>query len=208
MDRQSAMATRGASVAKAPRPDVDAAGRATRRRVARSSTLTRGRTVGDGAMGEAKNLADESFRAWICIPDLSARRSEVVDALDAVVAPRRFGVRGEGGAAPYAVAGGTPLADYAPVRGGFGVPWPRVLDRCHLPNSVRCCRAPELQASESEVQRRRRALGPCTLVAAPCFERSESCDDMAGLGRDDWRGTEGIGETAAVQHVCARPSRR
>jgi ATP-dependent helicase/nuclease subunit B len=61
------------------------------------------------------NLAEEGFRAWICVPDLNLRRSEVVDALDAALAPLRFGLRADSGAAPYAVAGGTPLAGYAPV---------------------------------------------------------------------------------------------
>jgi ATP-dependent helicase/nuclease subunit B len=59
--------------------------------------------------------ADDGFRAWICIPDLSRRRAEVIDAFDAALAPRRFGLHGDA-AAPYAVAGGTPLADFAPVR--------------------------------------------------------------------------------------------
>jgi probable DNA repair protein len=48
------------------------------------------------------------------VPDLSRRRAEVIDAFDAALAPRRFGL---GAAAPagYAVAGGSPLAEYAPV---------------------------------------------------------------------------------------------
>jgi ATP-dependent helicase/nuclease subunit B len=59
--------------------------------------------------------ADASFRAWICLPDLSRRRAEIIDAFDAALAPRRFGLHGDA-AAPYAVAGGTPLADFAPVQ--------------------------------------------------------------------------------------------
>jgi ATP-dependent helicase/nuclease subunit B len=58
----------------------------------------------------------ESFRAWVCIPDLTRRRADVMDALDAVLAPQRFGLAQTPGKALYAVAGGTPLADYAPVR--------------------------------------------------------------------------------------------
>ena len=61
-------------------------------------------------------LANERFRAWICVPDLDRRRSETVDAFDAALAPRRFMLTGASHAAPYAVAGGTPLAHYAPVR--------------------------------------------------------------------------------------------
>jgi probable DNA repair protein len=60
-------------------------------------------------------------RLWICIPDLRARRAAVVDAYDAVLAPQRFALGGAARApgpdsAAYAIAGGTPLADYAPVR--------------------------------------------------------------------------------------------
>jgi probable DNA repair protein len=64
-----------------------------------------------------KNLrSTEGFRAWVCVPDLSMRRAEVVDAFDAVLAPQRFTLSDAPDAAPYAVAGGTPLADFAPVR--------------------------------------------------------------------------------------------
>jgi ATP-dependent helicase/nuclease subunit B len=93
--------------------------------------------------------SDESFRAWICIPDLNRRRADVVDAMDAALAPRRFSLRAEAGAARYAVAGGTALADYAPVHAAletFGAtlgPLPFVRFSALL-------RAPELQASEAE----------------------------------------------------------
>jgi ATP-dependent helicase/nuclease subunit B len=60
--------------------------------------------------------ADEHFRAWVCIPDLNQRRADVVDAMDAALARQRFSLRDAPGAAPYAVAGGTPLAGFAPVR--------------------------------------------------------------------------------------------
>ena len=60
--------------------------------------------------------ASPDFRAWICIPDLSLRRAEVADAFDAVLAPQRFLLTAADVPAPYAVAGGTPLADYPPVR--------------------------------------------------------------------------------------------
>jgi probable DNA repair protein len=58
----------------------------------------------------------EEFRAWICVPGLEQRRAEVVDAFDAALAPRRFGLAASAGSVPYAIAGGTPLADFAPVR--------------------------------------------------------------------------------------------
>jgi probable DNA repair protein len=59
---------------------------------------------------------DPNFRAWLCVPDLNSRRTEVVDAFDAALAVHRFALDGDGGGAPYAVAGGTPLAEYASVR--------------------------------------------------------------------------------------------
>jgi ATP-dependent helicase/nuclease subunit B len=69
--------------------------------------------IGDWAR---TNLASrEGFRAWVCVPNLSRRRAEVIDALDAALAPRRFTLDTDHAIAPYAVAGGTALADYAPV---------------------------------------------------------------------------------------------
>ncbi len=61
-------------------------------------------------------LANPAFRGWICVPDLTQCRSELVDAFDAAMAPRRFSLDETSESAPYAVAGGTPLAGYAPVR--------------------------------------------------------------------------------------------
>jgi ATP-dependent helicase/nuclease subunit B len=95
------------------------------------------------------HIAAERHRAWICIPDLSLCRSEVVDALDAALAPQRFGLHGGGDAAPYAVAGGTPLSGYAPVRAaletlqaGIGaLPFARF---------SALLRAPELQATHAD----------------------------------------------------------
>ena len=60
--------------------------------------------------------SDPAFRAWICIPDLHLRRAEAVDAFDAALARRRFSLTARETPAAYAVAGGTPLAGYAPVR--------------------------------------------------------------------------------------------
>ncbi len=65
--------------------------------------------------------ATQGFRAWICIPDLSLRRLELADALDAALAPRRFALDDADQGAPYAVAGGTPLADFPPVRAALDV---------------------------------------------------------------------------------------
>jgi ATP-dependent helicase/nuclease subunit B len=92
---------------------------------------------------------DPSFRAWVSLRDLAARREEVVDALDAALAPERFSLDESEGPAPYAVAGGTPLSDHAPVRAALdlltaatgSVPFERF---------SALLRAPELQASRAE----------------------------------------------------------
>jgi ATP-dependent helicase/nuclease subunit B len=93
--------------------------------------------------------SSERFRAWICVPDLSPRRAEVVDAFDAALAPQRFTLSESSGEAPYAVAGGTPLAEFAPVRAALEtlaasvgpVPFERF---------SALVRAPELQSSAAE----------------------------------------------------------
>jgi ATP-dependent helicase/nuclease subunit B len=61
-------------------------------------------------------LASEDFRAWICVPDMTARRTEIEDAFDAALAPQRFSLVESQSPAAYAIAGGTPLSAYAPVR--------------------------------------------------------------------------------------------
>ena len=92
---------------------------------------------------------DASFRAWVSVRDLTARREEAVDALDAALAPQRFSLEESAGLAPYAVAGGTPLSEHAPVRAALdllaaatgSVPFERF---------SALLRAPELQASRAE----------------------------------------------------------
>lgn len=67
-----------------------------------------------------RNLqADAGFRAWLCVPDLAARRTEVGDAFDAALAPQRYDLPVAQGRAAYAMAGGTALADLSPVRGAL-----------------------------------------------------------------------------------------
>jgi ATP-dependent helicase/nuclease subunit B len=102
--------------------------------------------IADWARGK---LAEDGFRAWICVPDLNRRRAEVVDAFDAALAPQRFALRGGLRAAPYAVAGGTPLADYAPVRAALELLAASVGTVAFVQFSA-LLRAPELQASDSE----------------------------------------------------------
>ena len=97
----------------------------------------------------ANILAHENFRAWVCVPDLRRRRSQVVDAMDAALAPHRFDLHGEFTAAPYAVAGGTPLSEYAPVRAALDTLAASLGSLPYLEFSA-LLRAPELQASDAE----------------------------------------------------------
>jgi ATP-dependent helicase/nuclease subunit B len=91
----------------------------------------------------------ERFRAWICIPDLNRRRADVVDAFDAALAPQRFSLTESPGGAPYAVAGGTPLAEFAPVRAALDTLAASV-DIVPFERFSMLLRAPELQASAAE----------------------------------------------------------
>ena len=102
--------------------------------------------IADWARGK---LAEDGFRAWISVPDLNRRRAEVVDAFDAALAPQRFALRGDSREAPYAVAGGTPLADYAPVRAALELLAASVGSVSFVRFSA-LLRAPELQDSDSE----------------------------------------------------------
>ncbi|MDP8983817.1 MAG: PD-(D/E)XK nuclease family protein [Pseudomonadota bacterium] len=93
--------------------------------------------------------AAADFRAWICVPDLHLRRAQALEAFDAALAPHRFSLLGGESAAPYAVAGGTPLADFAPVRAALST-----LAAATGPVSFErfsaLLRMPELQASDAE----------------------------------------------------------
>jgi ATP-dependent helicase/nuclease subunit B len=136
----------------------------------------------------------EAWRAWICIPDLGARRAEVTDAMDAELALQRFALQREGGAAPYAVAGGTPLGGYAPVRAaldnlGAGI---GALSFAHFSTLLR---APELQAADSgagdaallDIALRRRAWSEADLAAwlelAERVAHSEALGPVSSLQR-------------------------
>jgi probable DNA repair protein len=89
------------------------------------------------------------FRAWICVPDLAQRRPELVDAFDAALAPYRFALHEAQAGAPYAVAGGTPLADYAPVRSALEL-LSAANGRIPFARFSALLRAPELSESASE----------------------------------------------------------
>jgi ATP-dependent helicase/nuclease subunit B len=143
------------------------------------------------------NLALEGFRSWICIPDLNRRRQDVVDALDAVLAPQRFGLRGDGGAAPYAVAGGTPLAGYAPVRTALDT-LAAGLGSLSFVRFSALLRAPELQASESDA-------GAAALLDVALRRRASSEADLASwldLAERAAR-SEGIAPAVAAQRLRA-----
>jgi ATP-dependent helicase/nuclease subunit B len=113
----------------------------------------------------------ERFRAWICIPDLNQRRSEVVDAMDAALAPRRFGLSADSGAAPYAIAGGTPLADFAPVRAALDLLAASV-GSVSFERFTLLLRAPELQVSAAEA-------GAAALLDVELRRRGPSEADLA-----------------------------
>jgi ATP-dependent helicase/nuclease subunit B len=125
--------------------------------------------IADWARGK---LAEDGFRAWICVPDLNRRRAEVVDAFDAALAPQRFALRGGSKEAPYAVAGGTPLADYAPVRAALELLAASVGTVSFVQFSA-LLRAPELQDSDSEA-------GSAARLDVALRRRASSDADFAG----------------------------
>ena len=103
--------------------------------------------IADWALANLRSA--ERFRAWICVPDLGLRRAEVVDAFDAVLAPQRFALAESTAPAPYAVAGGTPLAEFAPVRAALEV-LTASLGPVPFERFSTLLRAPELHASAAE----------------------------------------------------------
>jgi ATP-dependent helicase/nuclease subunit B len=143
------------------------------------------------------NLAAEDFRAWVCVPHLSRRRAEVADAFDAALAPHRFGLRGDSAAAPYAVAGGTPLADYASVRAALDL-----LAASSGAVSFRqfstLLRSPELQGSDAEAGSAARLDVALRRRASNEAELSSWLDLAERVARG-----ENLGESAAVHRLRA-----
>src|ERR1700730_17848557 len=90
-----------------------------------------------------------NFRAWICIPDLNLRRGQLLDAFDAALAPQRFSLSARETGAPYAVAGGTPLSGYAPVRAALST-LSASTGSVSFENFSALLRMPELQASPAD----------------------------------------------------------
>ncbi len=95
-------------------------------------------------------LEQKDFRTWICIPDLNTCRNDVIDAFDAALMPQRYALGAEGGldasTSPYAIAGGTPLAEYASVRCALGA-LTATVDRVPFEQFSRLLLAAEFQAS-------------------------------------------------------------
>jgi hypothetical protein len=104
-------------------------------------------TIAEWARGHLARRGD--FRAWICVPDLAQRRAELVDAFDAALAADRFTLLVAGSGAPYAIAGGTPLADFAPVRSALEL-LSAASGRIPFAQFSALLRAPELSESLSE----------------------------------------------------------
>jgi len=72
-----------------------------------------------------------------------------VDAFDAALAPQRFSLLQSPGAAPYAVAGGTPLAEFAPVNAALEF-LAASMDSVPFERFSTLLRAPELHVSVAE----------------------------------------------------------
>ncbi|HEY4445920.1 MAG TPA: PD-(D/E)XK nuclease family protein [Steroidobacteraceae bacterium] len=156
--------------------------------------------------------SSERFRAWVCIPDLNLRRADVVDALDAALAPRRFSLSGSGDAAPYAVAGGTPLAEFAPVRAAL-----ETLDASLGPVAFErfsaLLRAPELQASAAEagaaalLDLHLRAQGPSEADLATWLsvtERIAAAGDIGSAAVQRLQGARRALENLRGDHAISR----
>jgi len=131
-------------------------------------------------------LGAPQFRAWICVPDLAARRIDLRDAFDAALAPERFALTGGDGTPAYALAGGTPLADYAPVRAAL-----ELLRLTSGPVSFErfsaCLRSPEYAADPGESSRAAalelaiRRDAPSELLCAEWLRRAERAAREHGL---------------------------
>jgi ATP-dependent helicase/nuclease subunit B len=141
--------------------------------------------IGEWAL--AKLRVSERFRAWICVPDLNLRRAEVVDALDAALAPQRFTLAESSGEAPYAVAGGTPLAEFAPVRAALET-LTATLGPILFERFSALLRSPELQASAADagaaalLDLQLRRHGPSEADLATWLALSQRIASAQGIG--------------------------
>jgi probable DNA repair protein len=111
------------------------------------------------------------FRAWVHVRDLNRRRAEVVDAFDAALLPQRFALREDRTPAPYAVAGGTPLSDYAPVRAALRlldassgvIPFQEFSELLRMPE-LHDCLEETVRAAHLESELRRRSPSEADLA--------------------------------------------
>ncbi len=179
-----------------PLPPVSAAARGSSR-VYRAESAD-GELASMARWGLTNLRRNPSFRAWICVPDLALRREELVDAFDAALAPQRFSLSDPQARAPYgaqyAVAGGTPLADHAPVHSALAL-----LSACTgavaFEQFSSLLRLPELQGEPAEagaaarldVALRSRAPSEADLVQwltlASGVARAQSIGPVAALHR-------------------------
>jgi ATP-dependent helicase/nuclease subunit B len=145
-----------------------------------------------------RNLrATPGFRAWVCIPDLGRRRAEVADAFDAVLMPQRFALREDLDAAPYALAGGTPLSEFAPVRAALES-LAATVGTLDFARFGALLRLPELQDSESDAIAAAR-LDVALRERAPSEADLGSWLDLA----DSVARAEQLGPVAALQRLHA-----
>jgi probable DNA repair protein len=137
----------------------------------------------------------ETFRAWVCVPDLNLRRAQAVDAFDAALAPQRFTLADSPGEAPYAVAGGTPLAEFAPVRAALET-LAASADLVPFERFSTLLRASELQASAADA-------GAAALLDLQLRKRGPSEADLAAwlTLAERIAGAQGIGPVAALQRL-------
>jgi ATP-dependent helicase/nuclease subunit B len=153
-------------------------------RVSAASPAAELAAIADWALVNLRS--SKHFRAWVCIPDLNRRRAEAVDAFDAALAPERFALTENPPGAPYAVAGGTPLAEFAPVRAALGL-LAASIDSVPFQGFSALLRAQELQATAADagaaalldVQLRKR--GPDEADAASWLATAERIALAQGL---------------------------
>ena len=107
--------------------------------------------------------------------------------MDAALAPQRFALTEHSAAAPYAVAGGTPLAEFAPVRAALGF-LAAGIDAVSFESFSALLRAPELQAGDAELAAatlldlQLRVQGPSEADAAAWLTIAERLAAARGAG--------------------------
>ncbi|HEY2686209.1 MAG TPA: PD-(D/E)XK nuclease family protein [Steroidobacteraceae bacterium] len=139
--------------------------------------------------------ADPAFRAWVCVPDLARRRPEAAAAFDAELAPGRFSLSSAGPAAAYALAGGSPLAEYASVRAAL-----EFLDAANgalnFAKFSALIRAPWLQESQQDA-------GAAALIELELRERGPYEASLAGWLKlcEEFRRAKSLPPVNAAAHL-------